>query len=445
MTTAEKKPVAMATIEIEGYKKIRKIKITPSKNGLTELVGKNKQGKTSVLDAILHGLLGPTYIDRCVSTINHDAEKIEGTKGALARMTFTLDDGTKIERRLTSKNDRTGILEVQLPDGAEGSQEDVLKFFSAAALNPPKLDSMSERERLKWLLAGLKIDISDLEADYDKWTKEKERRYQEKEQARRAFEDLPYYAEAPARVVAMSELTEEYQKAVEHNKVSENATSELRRANDELSEINENIEDYKTQIARLTKKIESATADAEAVGARIKKATAAIRESQPIDIAGISDRMSKVESINEMVRANAAKNAKQTEAEESLSAWRSADKAQASSLAQMAERIKGADVPIDAIGVAFMNNQWVIQFAGEPWANMSGMQRIMFRVAVASLYNPNAKLVLVDGLEALDDEMQENLNAWLVERDLQSIGTAVCSKPSRSNFTKLLIEDGEVK
>lgn len=76
---------------------------------------------------------------------------------------------------------------------------------------------------------------------------------------------------------------------------------------------------------------------------------------------------------------------------------------------------------------------------------MSGMQRIMFRVAVASLYNPNAKLVLVDGLEALDDEMQENLNAWLVERDLQSIGTAVCSKPSRSNFTKLLIEDGEVK
>lgn len=436
--------VAMHKVTIEGYKRTRKITINPSEVGLTTLAGKNKQGKTSVLDAICHGLLGPKYVDRVQNIINTDAEKIEGTKGARARVQFELTDGTKIVRRFTDKNSRSGILEVTLPEGVEGSQENIDELFSNAALRIPNVESMSERERLRWLLAGLGIDISDLEEAYQDATQEKELAYQAKEQARRAFEDLPYHAEAPQGLVSMSDVTAEFEQAVEHNKLIENSASELRRAKAEQADISENIEDWKTQIERLNRKIKNAEEDQKEIEARIKKVSAKMNENQLIDIEDIKERMGKVESVNEKVRANQVKAEKEKEAEASKEKWRDAGTKQEKALAEMAKRIKGADVPLESLSVDFVNNQWVVTFDGQPWANMSGMQRIMAKVAIASLYNPNARLVLVDGLEALDEDMQEAFNAWLVERKLQSIATEVSSTVGRSNFVKLLIEDGTI-
>ena len=39
-------------LEIENVKRVKAVKVEPSQNGLTVIGGRNKQGKTSVLDAI---------------------------------------------------------------------------------------------------------------------------------------------------------------------------------------------------------------------------------------------------------------------------------------------------------------------------------------------------------------------------------------------------------
>ena len=439
------KPVAMNKVVIEGYKRTRKISITPSEIGLTTLAGKNAQGKTSVLDAICHGLLGPTYVDRMTEVINTDAEKIDGTRGARSRIQFELTDGTKIERRFTDKNSRTGILEVILPDGVEGSQETIADFFGSAALRPPSIESMSERERLRWLLGGLGIDISDLEEQYEKATADKEAAYQAKEQARRAFEDLPYHEDAPQALSSLIALTTEFEKAVDHNKIGENSHSEMRRANADLDSIDENIEDWKTQIARLNKKITATLDDKAEAEKRISSIAEKTNGFVQMDVDAIRAKMTNVESVNEKVRANKAKVDKEDESKDAKKAWKMESARQDQALAEMAERINGADVPIEAISVTFKNNQWVVTYGGQPWANMSGMERVIFRTAIASLYNPNARLVLVDGLESLDDEMQEEFNEWIIERGLQTIATEVSSKAGKANFTKLLIEDGAIK
>lgn len=44
------------TLEIENVKRVKAVKLEPSANGLTIIGGKNGQGKTSVLDAIMWGL-----------------------------------------------------------------------------------------------------------------------------------------------------------------------------------------------------------------------------------------------------------------------------------------------------------------------------------------------------------------------------------------------------
>ena len=45
-------------LEIENVKRVKAVKVEPSQNGLTVIGGRNKQGKTSVLDAIAWALGG---------------------------------------------------------------------------------------------------------------------------------------------------------------------------------------------------------------------------------------------------------------------------------------------------------------------------------------------------------------------------------------------------
>ena len=44
--------VKINSLEFENVKKIKAVQLEPAKNGLTVIGGKNRQGKTSVLDAI---------------------------------------------------------------------------------------------------------------------------------------------------------------------------------------------------------------------------------------------------------------------------------------------------------------------------------------------------------------------------------------------------------
>lgn len=48
-------------LEIENVKRIKAVKIEPTKNGLTIVGGNNNQGKTSVLDSIAWALGGDRY------------------------------------------------------------------------------------------------------------------------------------------------------------------------------------------------------------------------------------------------------------------------------------------------------------------------------------------------------------------------------------------------
>lgn len=48
-------------LEIENVKRIKAVKIEPTKDGLTIIGGKNNQGKTSVLDSIAWALGGERF------------------------------------------------------------------------------------------------------------------------------------------------------------------------------------------------------------------------------------------------------------------------------------------------------------------------------------------------------------------------------------------------
>ena len=55
------KAISVKKLEIENVKRIKAVKIEPTKTGLTIVGGNNNQGKTSVLDSIAWALGGDRY------------------------------------------------------------------------------------------------------------------------------------------------------------------------------------------------------------------------------------------------------------------------------------------------------------------------------------------------------------------------------------------------
>lgn len=74
------------------------------------------------------------------------------------------------------------------------------------------------------------------------------------------------------------------------------------------------------------------------------------------------------------------------------------------------------------------------------------MQRIFVELSIASLFQPNARFVMVDGLEAMDAHNLGQLHKWACHRNLQVLGTQVRDTPTQSEdndgILRAWIEDG---
>ena len=106
-------------LEIENVKRIKAVKIKPSKEGLTIVGGRNNQGKTSVLDAIAWALGGDKYRP---SQAARDGAMVP------PNLHIVLSNGIVVERRGVNS-----ALKVIDPDGKKGGQQLLNSFVEQLA------------------------------------------------------------------------------------------------------------------------------------------------------------------------------------------------------------------------------------------------------------------------------------------------------------------------
>ncbi len=111
-------------LQIENVKRIKAVKLEPTKNGLTIIGGKNNQGKTSVLDAIAWALGGNKF--KPSSAQRFDAVLPPTIK-------ITMDNGLVVERK--GKNSDLKVLD---PSGQKGGQNLLDSLVEELALDLPK-------------------------------------------------------------------------------------------------------------------------------------------------------------------------------------------------------------------------------------------------------------------------------------------------------------------
>lgn len=125
-------------LKIENVKRVKAFSLKPNENGLTIVGGGNRQGKTSVLDAIAWALGGDKYRP---SMPQHEGAETP------PYLRVELSNGLIVERK--GKN---SDLKVTDPNGTKSGQQLLNSFIEQLALDLPKFLYSSNKEKAQILL-----------------------------------------------------------------------------------------------------------------------------------------------------------------------------------------------------------------------------------------------------------------------------------------------------
>lgn len=405
-------------LEIENVKRIKAVKIEPSKEGLTIVGGNNNQGKTSVLDSIAWALGGEKY--------RPSQPQREGS-AIPPNLHIVMNNGLIVERK--GKN---SSLKVTDPEGNKGGQQLLNEFVEQLALDLPKFMESSGKEKAKILLQL--IGVGDQLALLEKEEKElyNDRLYTGRtaDQKEKFAKEQPYYPDAPDELVSPSELIRRQQDIL-----ARNGENQRKRAC---------AEQYRQSVAFLRQ-------ETEAMRKQLVKKEAELREAEDnlqtalISAEGLQDEstaeleasIADIEEINRKVRANLDKSKAEDDAREYRRQYETLSEKIETVRKKKTALLESADLPLPELSV----REGELVYKGQQWDNMSGSDRLKVSAAIVRKLNPKCGFVLLDKLEQMDLQTLNEFGRWLEQEGLQAIATRV----STGDECSIIIEDGYVK
>ena len=405
-------------LEIENVKRIHAVMIEPSKDGLTIIGGKNRQGKSSVLDAIAWALGGNKY---------KPSQAVNADSTIPPRLKIIMDNGLVVERK--GKN---SDLKVTDPEGQKGGQQLLDSFVEELAINLPKFMEASGKEKANTLLQiiGVGPQLAELEQ------KEKQL-YQERlyvgrtaDQKEKFAKEQPYYPDAPEEPVSASELIKEQQEILARNGQRQQWAREYDRILSDLEKNENAIEAYERAIRDLKKERES-------LNEKRKAAEKTPAELKMESTEELERSIENIEVINRKVRANLDKAKAEEDAKQYRDQYTELSQAIEDVRKQKAGLLDSADLPLPGLSV----KEGELIYNGQLWDNMSSAEQMIVSTSIVRRLNPKCGFVLLDKLEAMDPDTLKEFGAWLEQEGLQAIATRV----STGDECSIVITDGYVE
>ena len=405
-------------LEIENVKRIKAVKIEPSKDGLTIVGGNNNQGKTSVLDSIAWALGGDRFKP---SQPTREGSVIP------PNLHIVMNNGLIVERK--GKN---SSLKVTDPEGNKGGQQLLNEFIEQLALDLPRFMNSSGREKANALLQiiGVGEQLSALEKEETELYNRRLAIGQIADQKDKFAKEQPYYPDAPEELVSPSELIKQQQEILARN-------GENQRKRDNLENLRNSYKRLSGQIKELRERLKALEMEEKILYADIGTAQKSSADLQDESTAELEESISNIEEINRKVRANFDKD----KAEEDALAYKNQYDELTKEIRDTREKktklLNSANLPLPELSV----KEGELIYKGQKWDNMSGSDRLKVSTAIVRKLNPKCGFVLLDKLEQMDMQTLQEFGQWLKEEGLQAIATRV----STGDECSIIIEDGYVK
>lgn len=400
--------VKINTLEFENVKRIKAVQLAPAKNGLTVIGGDNRQGKTSVLDAIAWALGGNKFKP---SSPMREGSVVE------PHLKITLDNGIVVER--SGKNSSLKVID---PNGNKGGQALLDSFIESFALDLPKFMNQNSKEKADTLLniigVGDKLyELEQLEQTLYNRRTEIGRIADQKE---KFAKEMPVYTNVPDEPVSVSELIQSQQEIMAHN--AEN----LRKR--------QQHEYYENQLNLAEEALKQAQERYDAALNNFKLASVDIDTLVDQSTEELEKNIADVEEINKKVRANADRQTAEVEADGYRKQYDGLTEDIEKVRREKCELLQGADLPLEELTV----EGGELIYNGQKWDCMSGAEQLIVATSIVRKLNPECGFVLLDKLEQMDGRTLTEFGKWLESENLQAIATRV----SKGDECSIIIEDG---
>lgn len=405
-------------LEIENVKRIHAVMIEPSKDGLTIIGGKNRQGKSSVLDAIAWALGGNKY----------KPSQAGNTDSTIPpRLKVIMDNGLVVERK--GKN---SDLKVTDPEGQKGGQQLLDSFVEELAINLPKFMEATGKEKANTLLQIIGVGPQLAELEQKEKSLYQERLYvgRTADQKEKFAAEQPYYPDAPEEPVSASELIKEQQEILARNGQRQQWRREYDDILRQMSLADDKIKDLEAQLRQWKeskKALEEKSIAAQKTPAELKmESTEELERS-----------IDNIELINRKVRANLDKAKAEEDAKQYRDQYTELSQTIEDVRKQKAGLLESADLPLPGLSV----KDGELVYNGQQWDNMSSAEQMIVSTSIVRKLNPKCGFVLLDKLEAMDLDTLKEFGAWLEQEGLQAIATRV----STGDECSIVITDGYVE
>ena len=402
--------VKINSLEIENVKRVRAVEIVPTQNGLTVLGGRNKQGKTSVLNSIAWALGGNRFKP---SNPQREGSVIP------PNLKITLNNGIVVERK--GKN---SDLKVTDPSGKKAGQQLLDSFIEQLALDLPKFMEASEKDKAQTLLQiiGLGDQIAGLEHEESAVYNERLAIGRIADQKMKYAKEQPYFSEAPKELISASDLIRQQQEILARNGENQRKRENLHILEQRMQQINEQMETLLQQQAEVQKDLQIARTDAV--------------DLHDESTAELEQNISDIEEINRKVRANLDKDKAEDDAREYQKQYETLTNKLEEIRKSKMDLLNNADLPLEGLSVS----EGELIYNGQKWDCMSSSDQMKVSTAIIRKLNPQCGFVLLDKLEQMDVETMQEFSSWLEAEGLQAIATRV----STGGECSLIIEDGYV-
>ncbi|MBR3656557.1 MAG: AAA family ATPase [Prevotella sp.] len=405
-------------LEIENVKRIHAVMIEPSKDGLTIIGGKNRQGKSSVLDAIAWALGGNKY---------KPSQAANADSTIPPRLKVIMDNGLVVERK--GKN---SDLKVTDPEGQKGGQQLLDSFVEELAINLPKFMEATGKEKANTLLQIIGVGPQLAELEQKEKSLYQERLYvgRTADQKEKFAAEQPYYPDAPEEPVSASELIREQQEILARNGQRQQWAREYDRILSDLEKNENAIEAYERAIRDLKK-------ERETLNEKRKAAEKTPAELKMESTEELERSIDNIELINRKVRANLDKAKAEEDAKQYRDQYTELTNAIEDVRKQKTSLLDSADLPLPGLSV----KDGELIYNGQQWDNMSSAEQMIVSTSIVRKLNPKCGFVLLDKLEAMDLDTLKEFGAWLEQEGLQAIATRV----STGDECSIVITDGYVE
>jgi hypothetical protein len=429
----------MKVIELraENFKRLVAASIRPDGN-MVQLTGKNKQGKSSVLDALWAAFAGK---EACPS--------VPIRKGADEAM-IRVDCGdlivTRHFRHSKEGADFTTRITVENQDGARyGSPQEVLdKLLGELSFDPLEFARNKPKEQFEALRRFVPdVDFEQMaRADFG----DRERRTEVgrlARQERAAAQSIFVPANTPNAAIDETALVAELERAGTANQEIEQRRANRQRAADRLASLKLSADQSKLHVENLRLQVQEAEAEASRLVQEIsdldEKIFTAPPLPDPVDTAEIRQRIESARGTNTSVRKLEDRRkhediADQLEGEVEILT----NKIEARQT-EKAKTIAAAKMPIDGLTLAGAGDQ--VLFNDLPFAQASDAEQLRVSVAIAMALNPKLRVVRIRDGSLLDEDALQLLGEMADQYDVQ----VWIERVDASGKVGFVLEDGHVR